>query len=172
MSSTTGNNHFSFTLRILIGLAAAGYTAFLFAQCEGRDLWQTPLLLPALLARAGADVTLLDASEEGLDQARRRFGRLGLPASFVCADMLGPLQPWRERHDVALSSGVIEHFVGDQRTRCVRAHREVFGRAPLGEPEPPVEVAQERSVCSWGVRHDGASWTDHAHASARSPALR
>ena len=30
----------------------AGYTAFLFAQCEGRDLWQTPLLLPMLLARA------------------------------------------------------------------------------------------------------------------------
>lgn len=36
----------------LTGLAAAGYTAFLFAQCEGRDLWQTPLLLPMLLARA------------------------------------------------------------------------------------------------------------------------
>ncbi|MGI9641505.1 MAG: NrfD/PsrC family molybdoenzyme membrane anchor subunit, partial [Acidimicrobiia bacterium] len=36
----------------LTGLATAGYTAFLFAQCEGRDLWQTPLLLPMLLARA------------------------------------------------------------------------------------------------------------------------
>jgi Ni/Fe-hydrogenase subunit HybB-like protein len=32
--------------------AAAGYTAFLFAQCEGRDLWQTRLLLPDLLAQA------------------------------------------------------------------------------------------------------------------------
>src|SRR5690606_199422 len=30
----------------------AGYTAYLFAQCEGRDLWQTPLLLPMLLAQA------------------------------------------------------------------------------------------------------------------------
>jgi hypothetical protein len=30
----------------------AGYTAFLFGQCEGRDLWQTPLLLPMLLAQA------------------------------------------------------------------------------------------------------------------------
>ena len=36
----------------ITGLATAGYTAFLFAQCEGRDLWQTPLLLPMLLARA------------------------------------------------------------------------------------------------------------------------
>ena len=36
----------------ILGAATAGYTAFLFGQCEGRDLWQTPLLLPMLLARA------------------------------------------------------------------------------------------------------------------------
>ena len=46
----------------LTGFAVAGYTAFLFAQCEGRDLWQTPLLLPMLLARsvtAGAATWLI-----------------------------------------------------------------------------------------------------------------
>ncbi|MEX2628128.1 MAG: 4Fe-4S dicluster domain-containing protein [Ilumatobacteraceae bacterium] len=37
----------------LLAAGVAGYTAFLFAQCEGRDLWQTPLLLPILLAQAG-----------------------------------------------------------------------------------------------------------------------
>ncbi len=41
------------------GAALAGYTAFLFNQCEGRDLWQSPLLLGhtvlnALVAGAGA----------------------------------------------------------------------------------------------------------------------
>jgi Fe-S-cluster-containing dehydrogenase component/formate-dependent nitrite reductase membrane component NrfD len=41
------------------GAALAGYTALLFNQCEGRDLWQSPLLLPhtivnALLAGAGS----------------------------------------------------------------------------------------------------------------------
>jgi Fe-S-cluster-containing dehydrogenase component/formate-dependent nitrite reductase membrane component NrfD len=36
----------------LLAAGTAGYTAFLFAQCEGRDLWQTPLLLPILLAQA------------------------------------------------------------------------------------------------------------------------
>jgi Fe-S-cluster-containing dehydrogenase component/formate-dependent nitrite reductase membrane component NrfD len=36
----------------VLAVGAAGYTAFLFAQCEGRDLWQTPLLLPILLAQA------------------------------------------------------------------------------------------------------------------------
>ena len=38
---------------IATGAAAAGYTALLFAQCEGRDLWQnTKLLLPHLLVQA------------------------------------------------------------------------------------------------------------------------
>jgi Fe-S-cluster-containing dehydrogenase component/formate-dependent nitrite reductase membrane component NrfD len=36
----------------LIGLAAAGYSAFLFGQAEGRDFWQSPLLLPQLLVAA------------------------------------------------------------------------------------------------------------------------
>ncbi len=37
---------------VLAALGTAGYTAFLFGQCEGRDLWQTPLLLPTLIAQA------------------------------------------------------------------------------------------------------------------------
>lgn len=37
---------------ILFGVAAAGYTAFLFGQAEGRDFWQSPLLLPILLVQA------------------------------------------------------------------------------------------------------------------------
>ncbi|MHB8295701.1 MAG: NrfD/PsrC family molybdoenzyme membrane anchor subunit, partial [Acidimicrobiales bacterium] len=39
---------------LALGLATAGYTAYLFGQCEGRDLWQTPLLLPVLLTQATA----------------------------------------------------------------------------------------------------------------------
>ncbi len=39
---------------VLFGAGTAGYTAFLLGQCEGRDFWQTPLLLPTLLAQAGA----------------------------------------------------------------------------------------------------------------------
>ena len=37
---------------VILSAGVAGYTAFLFGQCEGRDLWQTPLLLPTLLAQA------------------------------------------------------------------------------------------------------------------------
>ncbi|MFQ5556179.1 MAG: NrfD/PsrC family molybdoenzyme membrane anchor subunit, partial [Acidimicrobiales bacterium] len=38
----------------VLAAATAGYTAYLFAQCEGRDLWQTPLLLPILAAQAAS----------------------------------------------------------------------------------------------------------------------
>ena len=37
---------------VLVGFLAAAYTAFLFGQCEGRDLWQTPLLSVHLLVQA------------------------------------------------------------------------------------------------------------------------
>ena len=48
----------------LFAAGTAGYTAYLFGQCEGRDLWQTPLLLPTLLAQTmtvgGGTYAILD----------------------------------------------------------------------------------------------------------------
>jgi formate-dependent nitrite reductase membrane component NrfD len=47
---------------VALALGAAGYSAFLFAQAEGRDAWQSPLVLPHLLVAAvtaGAAVALL-----------------------------------------------------------------------------------------------------------------
>ncbi|MFC1464988.1 MAG: NrfD/PsrC family molybdoenzyme membrane anchor subunit [Candidatus Brachytrichaceae bacterium NZ_4S206] len=37
---------------VVLAVLAAVYTAFLFAQAEGRDLWQSPLLAPHLLVQA------------------------------------------------------------------------------------------------------------------------
>ncbi len=38
--------------RSCVGFLAAAYTAFLFGQCKGRDLWQTPLLPVHLIVQA------------------------------------------------------------------------------------------------------------------------
>ena len=55
----------------VLAAATAGYTAFLFGQCEGRDLWQTPLLLPTLLAQAatagGAAYAVAELAMDGPD---------------------------------------------------------------------------------------------------------
>ena len=66
---------------VLLAAATAGYTAFLFGQCEGRDLWQTPLLLPTLLAQAavagGAAYSLADLAMEVPGAAAVRWTMLG-----------------------------------------------------------------------------------------------
>src|SRR5262249_57528771 len=36
----------------LLALATAGYSALLFGQAEGRDFWQSPLVLPHLIVAA------------------------------------------------------------------------------------------------------------------------
>lgn len=55
IASLLGSSHMLHGLLIpaaLFGIAGAGYTAFLFGQAEGRDFWQSPLLLPILLTQA------------------------------------------------------------------------------------------------------------------------
>src|ERR1700722_12735407 len=58
---------------VLSGFAAAAYTAFLFGQCEGRDLWQTPLLPAHLIVQAllcgAAVLALLPEAIGGSGQA-------------------------------------------------------------------------------------------------------
>ncbi len=66
---------------VLGAAGTAGYTAFLFGQCEGRDLWQTPLLLPMLLAQAvaagGATYALMDLFMDVPEPTAIRWALLG-----------------------------------------------------------------------------------------------
>ena len=82
--------------------------------------------LSVLLARRGVRVTLLDASDKALEQARLRFDRLGIDAEFIKGDMLGVLDDVRGHFDLSFSSGVIEHFEDEDRTRVIQAHHEVL----------------------------------------------
>jgi len=55
---------------VILSSASAGYSAFLFGQAEGRDFWQSPLLLPHLLLAAvtgGCASLLLAARAMGSD---------------------------------------------------------------------------------------------------------
>jgi formate-dependent nitrite reductase membrane component NrfD len=59
---------------VIVGFCAAAYTAFLFGQCEGRDLWQTPLLPAHLIVQAllcgSAVLALLPETIGGSTQAQ------------------------------------------------------------------------------------------------------
>jgi Fe-S-cluster-containing dehydrogenase component/formate-dependent nitrite reductase membrane component NrfD len=54
---------------VVLAAASAGYSAFLFGQAEGRDFWQSPLLLPQLLIAAlvagGGSLILLHVALRG-----------------------------------------------------------------------------------------------------------
>jgi formate-dependent nitrite reductase membrane component NrfD len=70
-------------LRMLVGpvaivaVATAGYSAFLFGQAEGRDFWQSPLLLPHLLVAA------LVAGSASLLLAARALGSAPIMVGFL-----------------------------------------------------------------------------------------
>ncbi len=78
--------------------------------------------LSVLLAERGAAVTLVDSCPEALAQASERFDRPHLDAELVNADMFQFAAERAKGFDLAVSSGVIEHFKGEDRTRAIQAH--------------------------------------------------
>jgi Fe-S-cluster-containing dehydrogenase component len=102
----------------IVALGVAGYTAFLFDQCEGRDLWQGRLLGPHLIVQAvlcGAvwlnlftvdhgpllPIIALAAGIHGGLALLERYGRHGTAnarqaAAFLGQVRLGPLRAYRD----------------------------------------------------------------------------
>ena len=96
----------------LLGLATAGYTALLFAQCEGRDLWQSPLVLPTLLAQAvvagGAAYAVMELAMNGPDPVSVQWVLLAgvlATAVLVAAELLGRGTPHVEAAVAAMARG-------------------------------------------------------------------
>ncbi len=96
----------------LLGLATAGYTAFLFAQCEGRDLWQSPLVLPTLLAQSvvagGAGYAVMELAVDGPDPVAVQWALLAgvlATAVLVAAELLGRGTPHVEAAVAAMARG-------------------------------------------------------------------
>jgi Fe-S-cluster-containing dehydrogenase component/formate-dependent nitrite reductase membrane component NrfD len=71
---------------VSLGFCAAAYTAFLFGQCEGRDLWQTPLLPVHLIVQAlmcGAAVLALLPSSLGGSPQTLAVAKIALVFSLI-----------------------------------------------------------------------------------------
>ncbi|UCE59590.1 MAG: class I SAM-dependent methyltransferase [Phycisphaerales bacterium] len=111
--------------------------------------------LSALLVKEGAEATLLDRSESALNEAKWRFDRLGLNARFDIGDITGSLEPWRDRFDVAMSLGVIEHFQDDQRTQVIRAHHDVLKPGGLAIISAPNAWCIPYRVWKFYLQHRG-----------------
>jgi Fe-S-cluster-containing dehydrogenase component/formate-dependent nitrite reductase membrane component NrfD len=98
---------------MLLALAAAGYSAFLFGQAEGRDFWQSPLVLPHLIVAAvvaGAGVLMVAAAVVGSLDPRVIDGlRPLLLLSLAAHGLLLGLELFSRHpvHDVALAARLI-----------------------------------------------------------------
>jgi SAM-dependent methyltransferase len=75
-----------------------------------------------ILARHGARVTLLDYSRKALSLAKRHFYSFGLPASYLCIDVLRLDSDLMNRFDVAMSFGTVEHYRYPEYFLIARAH--------------------------------------------------
>ena len=76
---------------IVLGLGTAGYSAFLFGQAEGRDFWQSPLLLPQLILAAlaaGAAALVVVGAASGADARSLRLLGVLLFAILVVEALL------------------------------------------------------------------------------------
>ena len=97
----------------LLAAGTAGYSAFLFAQAEGRDFWQSPLLLPQLLAAAvvaGAGTLLVVAGffSPARDAGTSPFGiLLGLGIVATILILLAELYTPHANADVQRSAKLL-----------------------------------------------------------------
>jgi Fe-S-cluster-containing dehydrogenase component/formate-dependent nitrite reductase membrane component NrfD len=130
---------------LVLGASTAGYTAYLFGQCEGRDLWQTPLLLPVLLAQAviaGASAfAVADLFLDVPDPDAVRWallGAIGAAAAFLFAELTA-------RGTVPVEMAVAEM------TRGRYAVRFWLGGVLLGLVAPAALVIVALAVGSGGV---------------------
>lgn len=103
------------------GAARLDFIAGLFAECgagAGARVLDAGCGAGAYtlgLARRGYDVTGLDASEQLLNEARRRAAEAGLAAKFISGDILAlpapPAPPALPRYDALLCRGVLNDLL-------------------------------------------------------------
>jgi len=100
---------------VLAGCLAAGYTAFLFAQCEGCDFWQTPLLPLHMIVQAmlsgAAVLALLPAALGGGTPAARTVAVVALSICLAChlLILLGEFAIPHATHNAAYAARMITH---------------------------------------------------------------
>lgn len=76
----------------------------------------------ALMAKRGAQVTVLDYSDMAIKRGKEFFERNKLNALFVHADVFSLPEELRGAYDISMSFGLAEHFKGNDRQTIISAH--------------------------------------------------
>ena len=73
----------------------------------------------ALMGKRGANVSVLDYSQEALDRSTRLFQRMGIPVNVIKRDVFDLPETLTRSYDVSMSFGLAEHFPGDKRRAVI-----------------------------------------------------
>jgi formate-dependent nitrite reductase membrane component NrfD len=155
------------------GVAAAGYTAFLFGQAEGRDLWQSRLLalhlvIQALMAGAAALAVLLlvylttvtapaGAADAALAMLKAGAGLFGISAAANLALSVAEVS---RRHDSASAAAAAWEI------RSGRHSRRFWWGAIVGGHVVPLALLAGTLLALTIGGSDGVIWLTLASAAA------
>ncbi|MBT7703782.1 methyltransferase domain-containing protein [Candidatus Peregrinibacteria bacterium] len=85
----------------------------------------------ALMAKRGAEVTILDYSELAIKRSREFFKRNKLKAKFIQQDALNLPKELMSKYDISLSFGLTEHFKDQQRIQINKAHFDLIKKGGI-----------------------------------------
>lgn len=85
----------------------------------------------ALMAKRGAQITILDYSEKALVRARELFERNNLSAEFIKQNALSLPSDLLNKYDISMSFGLAEHFRGDERIKINKAHFDILKKGGI-----------------------------------------
>lgn len=113
----------------------------------------------ALFGKRGANVSVMDYSPAALERSQQFFSRFDLKAETIEANALAPPENMLNRYDVAISFGLTEHFLDDDRIQINKTHFDVAkpgGMVFIAVPHrnnPPYRIFKFLSERTgrWGV---------------------
>lgn len=103
-------------------------------------------LLPYFASHFRFDVTGIDYSETGCDQARALLEAAGVSGTFIMADLFDPPREMLDRFDVVCSFGVVEHF--RDVASCLRSMRLLLNDSGRMLTSVPNLVGADRHAAS------------------------
>jgi 2-polyprenyl-3-methyl-5-hydroxy-6-metoxy-1,4-benzoquinol methylase len=82
--------------------------------------------ISGVLAKKGAEVTILDYSENAINSSKKFFEDNNLKANFILNDAFNIKDELNSNFDISMSFGTAEHFTGNRRKEIIKIHFDVL----------------------------------------------
>ena len=108
-----------------------------------------------LMAKRGANITILDYSEQAIQRSQELFKRSQLNAEFTFQDALALPNELLNKYDVSMSFGLTEHFLGADRVNINKAHFQVLREGGISFISVPNKYNPPYRIYKYFSQHTG-----------------